>query len=168
MKRLHFSSDTASRRSEIAPVRTQIQDKKTGAIRTVLVDTDDGVRPETTMQTLAKLKPVFTKNGSTTAGTSSQVSDGAAASVLMSRGTALKLGSKPLGVLRSFAVAGVPPEGMGISPAFAIPKAVEQVNLKLSDIDIFDINEAFASHPMAESVFSSLVPRRTRFCEVSC
>ena len=86
--------------SEIVPVTTELQDRKTGAIRRVVVDTDDGVRVGTNMQTLGKLKPVFTKNGTTTAGTSSQVSDGAAASILMTRATARQLGLKPLGVLR--------------------------------------------------------------------
>jgi acetyl-CoA acyltransferase 1 len=109
------------------------------------VSADDGVRGETTAASLAKLKPAFKEGGTTTAGNSSQVSDGAAAAVLMRRRTANALGLRILGVVRSYAVVGVPPDVMGVGPAYAIPLAVKQAGLTLKDIDVFEINEAFAS-----------------------
>ncbi|CAN0021883.1 unnamed protein product [Ascophyllum nodosum] len=106
----------------------------------------DGVRPGTTASKLAGLKPAFKKGGSTTAGNASQVvSDGAAATLLMTRATAARLGLQPLGVWRSYAVAGVPPEVMGIGPAVAIPEALSKAGLEAGDVDIFELNEAFAS-----------------------
>ncbi len=106
---------------------------------------DDGIRPQTTLAELAKLKPAFKKGGSTTAGNSSQVSDGAGAVLLMKRRVALEKGIHVLGVFRSFVAVGVDPAVMGIGPAVAIPKAVEAAGLELNDIDLFEINEAFAS-----------------------
>lgn len=97
------------------------------------------------MEGLKKLKPAFKKDGTTTAGNSSQVSDGAAAVLLARRSTAKQLGLPILGRFITHAVVGVPPEVMGIGPAFAIPRALENAGLKVSDIDIFEINEAFAS-----------------------
>lgn len=111
----------------------------------MLVDRDDGVRDNTTVEGLSKLKPAFQKGGSTTAGNSSQVTDGAAAILLARRDVAEKLGCKILGRILSFAVAGVPPKVMGIGPAFAIPAALKKCGLEIKDIDIFEINEAFAS-----------------------
>jgi acetyl-CoA acyltransferase 1 len=111
----------------------------------VLVDKDDGCRPETTVAGLAKLKPAFQKDGTTTAGNSSQVTDGAACILLTRRDVAVKLGCKIYGRILSFAVAGVPPRVMGIGPAFAIPAALNKAGLEIKDIDIFEINEAFAS-----------------------
>lgn len=111
----------------------------------MLVDKDDGCRPETTVAGLAKLKPAFQKDGTTTAGNSSQVTDGAAAILLTRRDVAVKLGCKIYGRILSFAVAGVPPRVMGIGPAFAIPAALSKAGLEVKDIDIFEINEAFAS-----------------------
>lgn len=110
-----------------------------------LVSKDDGVRGGTTLADLGKLKPAFKKDGTTTAGNSSQVSDGAAAVLLASRAAAQRLGLPVLAVIRSYAVVGVPPDIMGIGPAVAIPKAVKDAGLKLDDISIFEINEAFAS-----------------------
>jgi len=112
--------------------------------KTVVVDQDDGIRP-TTVEQLAKLRPAFKKDGSTTAGNSSQVSDGAAAVLLMTRAEANKRGLKIIGKFHSFSVVGVPPSVMGIGPAFAIPPAVKQAGLTLDDIDVYEINEAFAS-----------------------
>ena len=109
------------------------------------VSKDDGIRPSTTMAILSKLKPVFKKNGVTTAGNSSQTTDGAAAVLLMTREQAERRGLPILGVWRGFAVKGVPPRIMGIGPAYAIPAVLEQTGLKIDDIDIFEINEAFAS-----------------------
>jgi len=134
-------------KDEIVPVHTKVADKN-GDEKEVVVDTDEGVRAGTTWESLSKLKPAFSENGTTTAGNSSQVSDGASAVLLMRRSKAKQLGMPVLGVFRSFAVAGVPPRVMGIGPVFAIPKAVEQAGLKLSDIDLFEINEAFASQAL--------------------
>ena len=98
------------------------------------------------MESLSKLKPVFDKkNGSTTAGNSSQITDGAAAVLLMSREEAIQRKMPILGVWRSFAVEGVPPNIMGVGPVYAIPAALKKVSLNLEDIDVFEINEAFAS-----------------------
>ena len=110
-----------------------------------MVDKDEGMRESTTVEGLAKLKPAFKKDGSTTAGNSSQVTDGAAAVLLARRSTAKKLGLKIYGRIISYAVAGVPPEVMGIGPAEAIPAALKKAGLSLNDIDIFEINEACAS-----------------------
>ncbi|MGE7905994.1 acetyl-CoA C-acetyltransferase [Peribacillus sp. NPDC094092] len=106
---------------------------------------DEGVRPGTTAEVLKKLRPAFSVTGSVTAGNSSQTSDGAAAVMVMDREKASSLGLKPMGKFRSFAVAGVPPEIMGIGPIAAIPKALKLAGLELSDIGLFELNEAFAS-----------------------
>ncbi len=112
-------------------------------------DTDEGVRIDTSLAGLARLKPVFKAGGSVTAGNSSQTSDGAAAVVLMSRRGAESAGLKPLARFVSFAVAGVPPEVMGIGPVAAIPKALKLAGLNLSDIDLIELNEAFAAQSLA-------------------
>ena len=107
---------------------------------------DDGIRPSTTVDTLAKLTPVFDKEkGSTTAGNSSQLTDGAAAVLLMSREEANKRKLPILGVFRSYAVEGVPPRIMGIGPVYAIPSALAKASLSKDDVDVYEINEAFAS-----------------------
>ncbi|MGE7763892.1 acetyl-CoA C-acetyltransferase [Peribacillus sp. NPDC096540] len=106
---------------------------------------DEGVREGTTFEVLKKLRPAFSVTGSVTAGNSSQTSDGAAAVMVMDGEKASSLGMKPLGKFRSFAVAGVPPEIMGIGPIAAIPKALKLAGLELSDIGLFELNEAFAS-----------------------
>uniref|UniRef100_A0A8D2GXF2 3-ketoacyl-CoA thiolase A, peroxisomal n=1 Tax=Urocitellus parryii TaxID=9999 RepID=A0A8D2GXF2_UROPR len=131
-------------RAEIVPVTTTIHDDK-GTKKSITVSQDEGIRPNTTMEGLAKLKPAFKDGGSTTAGNSSQVSDGAAAILLARRSKAEELGLPILGVLRSYAVVGVPPDVMGIGPAYAIPAALEKAGLTVNDVDIFEINEAFAS-----------------------
>ncbi|KAF5921787.1 3-ketoacyl-CoA thiolase, peroxisomal isoform X2 [Diceros bicornis minor] len=130
--------------AEIVPVTTTVHDDK-GTERSIIVAQDEGIRPNTTMEGLAKLKPAFKKGGSTTAGNSSQVSDGAAAILLARRSKAEELGLPILGVLRSYAVVGVPPDIMGIGPAYAIPVALQKAGLTVNDVDIFEINEAFAS-----------------------
>ncbi|KAH7290382.1 hypothetical protein KP509_30G046000 [Ceratopteris richardii] len=132
-------------KDEIIPVETKLVDPKSGEEKPVVISVDDGIRPGTTLASLSKLKPVFKKNGSTTAGNSSQVSDGAGAVLLMKRGVALKKNLPILGVFRSFAAVGVDPAVMGIGPAVAIPAAVKAAGLEISDIDLFEINEAFAS-----------------------
>lgn len=132
-------------KDEIIPVSTKIIDPKSGVAMPVIVSVDDGIRPSTNMEVLAKLKPAFKKDGCTTAGNSSQVSDGAAAVLLMKRSLAIQKGLPILGVFRSFSVVGVDPAVMGIGPAVAIPAAVKSAGLTLQDIDLFEINEAFAS-----------------------
>jgi acetyl-CoA acyltransferase len=111
---------------------------------TSIFDTDEGPRADTTMDALAKLKPAFHARGTTTAGNSSQMSDGAAAAIVMSADRARALGVKPMGRFLAFATAGVPPEEMGIGPAFAIPKALKLAGLTLDQIDVIELNEAFA------------------------
>jgi acetyl-CoA acyltransferase len=113
--------------------------------KTFLFSQDEGVRASTNIQTLSKLRPVFNIRGSVTAGNASQTSDGAAAVLVMDREKAESNGLKPLAKFLSFAVAGVPPEIMGIGPVEAIPKALKLAGLQLSDIDLFELNEAFAS-----------------------
>ncbi|KAL7172714.1 hypothetical protein ACSBR2_032234 [Camellia fascicularis] len=130
---------------EIIPVSTKIVDPKTGEEKPVTISVDDGIRPNTNMTDLAKLKPAFKKDGSTTAGNASQVSDGAGAVLLMKRSLAMQKGLPILGVFRSFAAVGVDPAVMGIGPAAAIPAAVKSAGLELDDIDLFEINEAFSS-----------------------
>jgi acetyl-CoA acyltransferase 1 len=129
--------------AEIVPVTTTVTDDA-GQKRTVTVSKDEGIRP-TTLEGLNKLKPAFKANGTTTAGNSSQVSDGAAAVLLMTRDEARRRGLPILGILRSFAVKGCAPDIMGIGPAVAIPIALEKAGLTVKDIDHFEINEAFAS-----------------------
>lgn len=106
---------------------------------------DDGIRPQTTAEILGRLKPVFKEGGVTTAGNSSQTTDGAAAVLLMTRAEANMRGLPILGVWRGYAVKGVPPRVMGIGPAVAIPAVLEQCQITIDDIDVFEINEAFAS-----------------------
>ncbi|MDP9315386.1 MAG: acetyl-CoA C-acyltransferase [Chloroflexota bacterium] len=112
-------------------------------------DLDEGVRRDTSAETLAKLKPVFAVGGSVTAGNSSPTSDGAAAVVVMSREKAEALGLKPLARFVCYAVGGVPPEVMGIGPVAAIPKALKLAGLSLEDIDLIELNEAFAAQSLA-------------------
>ena len=110
---------------------------------------DEGPRADTSLEALAKLKPVFHAQGTVTAGNSSQMSDGAAAALVMSESKARELGLRPMARFVSFAAAGVPPEIMGIGPAVAIPKALALARLKLSDIDVIELNEAFAVQALA-------------------
>ncbi|KAM5157305.1 3-ketoacyl-CoA thiolase, peroxisomal isoform 1-T1 [Mantella aurantiaca] len=131
-------------KAEIVPVTTTVTDDQ-GNTKTITVSEDDGIRPSTTLEGLGKLKPAFKENGSTTAGNASQVSDGASAVLLAKRSTAVHLGLPIMGVLRSFAVVGVPPDVMGIGPAYAIPVALEKAGFTIDDIDVYEINEAFAS-----------------------
>ncbi|MGH2348487.1 MAG: acetyl-CoA C-acyltransferase [bacterium] len=116
---------------------------------TLTFQTDEGVRYDTSIEALAKLRPAFAKDGVVTAGNSSQTSDGAAAVVVMSGERARAMGLEPLGIFRSFAVAGVAPEIMGIGPVEAVPKAVRLAGLHLDDIDLIELNEAFASQTVA-------------------
>jgi acetyl-CoA acyltransferase len=117
--------------------------------RRVTFDTDEGPRPDTTPEGLAKLRPVFHAKGSVTAGNSSQTSDGAAGVVVMSVNRAEELGLKPLMRFVSYAVGGVPPEIMGMGPVAAVPKALKLAGLKLDDLDLIELNEAFACQAIA-------------------
>jgi acetyl-CoA acyltransferase len=117
--------------------------------RRITFDTDEGPRADTTPEALAKLRPVFHAKGVVTAGNSSQTSDGAAAVMVMSRRRAEELGLKPLARFVSFAVGGVPPEIMGMGPVVAVPKALKLAGLKLDDIDLFELNEAFGAQALA-------------------
>lgn len=130
--------------SEIVPVRAKVK-AKDGSVSEVVVDRDEGPRADTSLAGLAKLKPAFKPGGTTHAGNSSQVSDGAALVLLARRSEAKKLGLPIVGRMRSYAVVGVDPLVMGIGPAYAIPAALEKANMTVDDIDIFEINEAFAS-----------------------
>eukprot|EP00927_Polykrikos_kofoidii_P068404 TRINITY_DN6377_c0_g1_i5.p1 TRINITY_DN6377_c0_g1~~TRINITY_DN6377_c0_g1_i5.p1 ORF type:complete len:269 (-),score=46.86 TRINITY_DN6377_c0_g1_i5:493-1299(-) len=129
---------------EIVPVTTKIKDAK-GEMKEVVVKSDEGPREGTTARGLAALKPAFQAGGSTTAGNSSQTSDGASMILLARRSKAQALGLPILARFRSYAVVGVEPRLMGIGPAVAIPAALEKCGLTTKDVDIFEINEAFAS-----------------------
>jgi acetyl-CoA acetyltransferase family protein len=137
---------------ELAPmtVTRAVLDKKTGekiGEERVTVDRDECNRPDTTLEGLLKLPPVFDKSaaGSVTAGNSSQLSDGASATLVMSRERAQKLGLKPLLLFRGYATAGCEPDEMGIGPVYAVPKLLKRMGLKPDDIDVWELNEAFAS-----------------------
>ncbi|HEX3775432.1 MAG TPA: thiolase family protein [Polyangiaceae bacterium] len=128
---------------EVVPVKARILEG--GKVSELEFKVDECPRPGTTMEVLAKLKPAFSVNGSVTAGNSSPTNDGAAAAVLLSDKKAAELGAKALGKLRGFAVAGVDPDIMGIGPVPAIRKLLAQTGLTISEIDLFEINEAFAA-----------------------
>jgi len=135
-------------KAEIVPIKTSIKKKGSDEREPIFVDKDDGIRKETTFASLQKLKPSFGKDGMSTAGNSSQLTDGAAAVILARRSTAEKLGLPIIARWLSHAVVGVPPEIMGVGPAYAIPQVLKQTGLKVSDIDIFELNEAFASQAL--------------------
>jgi acetyl-CoA acyltransferase len=130
--------------------------------RTVKVtfDTDEGPRSDTSIAALAKLKPAFHVRGVVTAGNSSQMSDGAAAAVVMSAERARELGLKPLARFVAYATAGAPPEEMGIGPVYAIPKALKIAGLRLDQIDVIELNEAFAAQAMSVVKVAGLDPAR--------
>ena len=138
-------------KDEIVPIEVEHVWFENGKVQrsTMIFDTDEGPRRDTSAEALAKLKPVFAVNGTVTAGNSSQTSDGSAAVVVMSREKADALGVKPLARFVSFAVAGVPPEIMGIGPVAAIPKALKQAGLTIDQIDLIELNEAFAAQALA-------------------
>ncbi|HYL67758.1 MAG TPA: acetyl-CoA C-acyltransferase [Candidatus Limnocylindria bacterium] len=126
----------------------------------IMFSTDEGPRADTSLEVLAKLKPAFHARGSVTAGNSSQMSDGAAASVVMSAERARALGLKPLGRFLAFTTAGCPPEEMGVGPVFAIPKALKIAGLKLDQIDVIELNEAFAVQALSVIKLAGLDPAR--------
>ena len=134
---------------EIVPmaVKYRVEDKATGQVQILdgVVDHDDCNRPDTTLQSLAGLKPVFAEDGSVTAGNSSQLSDGASMTLVMSLEKALELGLKPKAFFRGFTAAGCAPDEMGIGPVFSAPKLLKAKGLQIADIDLWELNEAFAS-----------------------
>lgn len=138
-------------KDEILPIQARVPDvtpEGKPTYREVVFDTDEGVRFDTSLDALSKLKPVFRSDGVVTAGNSSQTSDGAAAVVVMSREKAEKKGLKPMAVFRAYAVAGVPPDIMGVGPAYAVPKALKLAGLSLDEIDLIELNEAFAAQAL--------------------
>jgi acetyl-CoA acyltransferase len=139
-------------RDEIAPVRaslTEVAADGRPSVREVSFDADEGIRRDVDPARMAQLPPVFARDGTVTAGNSSQMSDGAAAMVVMSEQRAAELGIEPLGRLASFATAGVDPEIMGIGPVDAVPKALAKAGLRLDDIELIELNEAFAAQVVA-------------------
>ena len=138
--------------NQIVPITIDeiyIDDNGKKATRTYTVDRDEGPRADTSLEALAKLRPVFANNGSVTAGNSSQTSDGAAVLLMMTEEMVNKHNLTPIARLVSYATAGVPPKIMGIGPVAAIPKALDQASLKLKDIDQIELNEAFAAQSIA-------------------
>jgi acetyl-CoA acetyltransferase family protein len=135
--------------AEIVPMTTvmAVENKETKEIskRTVTLERDEGNRPDTTIEGLAKLKPVRGDDQFITAGNASQLSDGASACVLMSDKEAARRNIKPMGIFRGFAVAGCEPDEMGIGPVFAVPRLLQRTGLKMDDIGLWELNEAFAS-----------------------
>ncbi len=136
----------------IMPVKVEevyVNEKGKRAVRSFVVDTDEGVRADTSVEALAKLKPAFAQGGSVTAGNSSQTSDGAAFAVIMSERMMNRLGLQPIGRLVSCVSAGVPPRIMGIGPVAAIPKVLKQAGMSIDQIDLMELNEAFAAQALA-------------------
>jgi acetyl-CoA acyltransferase len=146
---------------EIVPVEVEstVFNGKPKRVKTTF-NKDEGPRAETSLEALGKLKPAFSTDGTSTAGNSSQTSDGAAAAIVMSEKKAKELGLKPMVRFVSFAVGAVPPEIMGIGPVVAIPKALKLAGLKLSDIDLFELNEAFAVQALAVVREAGVDPER--------
>ena len=139
-------------RDETVPLTVSVEEldaKGKKQHREVTFDKDEGPRRDTSADALAKLKPAFHVKGTITAGNSSQMSDGAAAAIVMSGDRAKELGAKPLARLIAYATAGCPPEEMGIGPVFAIPKALKLAGLTLDQIDVIELNEAFAAQSLA-------------------
>ena len=134
-------------KEEIFPVTTTVYDEE-GKAQQVTVSVDTILRPDTTLEGLAKLKPAFNQKGVVTAGNASPLTDGAAAAVVMSEEKAQQLGIKPLGYFLDYQVAGVPPEVMGVGPVPAVKKLLAKNNLKVEDIDVFELNEAFGAQAL--------------------
>jgi acetyl-CoA acyltransferase len=153
-RRAAAAIDAGRFKDEIVPLTVEVDGK------TLTFDTDEGPRRDTDLAALAKLKPAFAADGVVTAGNSSQMSDGAAATVLVSARKAKELGLRPLARLAAYAVAGVPPEIMGIGPVEAIPKALRLAGLALADVDLVELNEAFACQALAVIAAAGLDPGR--------
>lgn len=139
-------------RDEVVPITVKevyVDENNKKKTREFVVDTDEGIRADTTMEALAKLKPVFAMGGTVTAGNSSQTSDGAAFVVVMSEQMVKQLNLKPVARMLSYAVGGVDPRIMGIGPVAAVPKALKRANMNLQDLDLIELNEAFAAQSLA-------------------
>ena len=138
-------------KEQIVPINIEetYLEGNTKKTRNYVVDTDEGPRADTALERLAKLRPVFADGGSVTAGNASQTSDGAAMVLVMSEDMVKELGVTPIARMVSYAAAGVPPRIMGIGPVAAIPKALKQAGMKQEDIELFELNEAFASQSLA-------------------
>jgi acetyl-CoA acyltransferase len=150
-------------KDDIVPIKikeTYLDENEKKKTKEYIVENDEGPRADTSVETLAKLRPVFAANGSVTAGNSSQTSDGAAFVMLMSEKMVKELNLKPIARLVSYAVAGVEPRIMGIGPIEAIPKAVKLAGMKLNDIDLVELNEAFASQSLAVMRETGLDPEK--------
>ena len=155
-------------RDEVVPVEVSITAVENGSngngarpkTVTLVFDTDEGPRADTSAEALAKLKPAFHAHGTVTAGNSSQMSDGAAAAVVMSDVKARAIGAKPLARFLGFATAGCPPEEMGVGPVFAIPKALKIAGLTLDQIDVIELNEAFAAQSLSVVKLAGLDPAK--------
>jgi acetyl-CoA acyltransferase len=150
--------DAGRFKEEIVPLKVTLSSGNGTVPEPVTFDTDEGPRRDTNMEALAKLRPAFATDGVVTAGNASQVSDGAAATVVVSAERAKELELAPVARLVSFAVAGVPPEIMGIGPVEAIPRALERAGLKLQDIEVIELNEAFATQALAVIEAAGLDP----------
>lgn len=146
------AQDADKFKDEVVPLHVvleELDEKGKKQRREVVFDKDEGVRRDSSAEGLAKLKPAFHVKGTITAGNASQMSDGAAAAIVMSDSRARELGAKPMARFIAYATAGCPPEEMGIGPVFAIPKALKLAGLTLNDIDVIELNEAFAAQSIA-------------------
>ena len=150
-QRAAAAQDAGKFDDEIVPLEVEITLGEGGSVQTyrTTFDRDEGIRRDSSVEALAKLRPVFHAQGTVTAGNSSQTSDGAAAVLVMSEETAERLGLQPMARFRSFAVAGVAPELMGIGPVTAVPKALKLAGVSLDEIDLVELNEAFAVQALA-------------------
>ena len=138
--------------SQIVPLEVEmnvLDENEKVQTKKIVFDQDEGPRADTSLEALARLRPVFANGGSVTAGNSSQMSDGAAFVMIMSEEMVKELNLEPMARLISYSTIGVPPRIMGIGPMYAIPKALEQANMKLEDIEMIELNEAFASQSLA-------------------
>jgi len=162
-KRAAAALDAGKFGNETVPVKITIEelDEKGRKLRReIIFDRDEGVRRDTTLEALAALKPAFHVKGTITAGNASQMSDGAAAAIVMAEDKARSLGVRPLARFVAYATAGCPPEEMGIGPVFAIPKALKLAGLTLNDIDLIELNEAFAAQSLAVIKTLNLDPEK--------
>jgi len=149
-RRAAAAIDAGKFKDEIVPVTVKRVrfDGRRAVAETVTLDTDEGVRRDTSLEALAALRPAFKQGGTVTAGNASQTSDGAAAVVVMAADKAAQLGLKPMAVYRSFAVGGVDPDIMGVGPVEAVPKALRLAGISLDDVDLIELNEAFAAQAL--------------------
>jgi acetyl-CoA acyltransferase len=151
-QRASAALDAGKFKDETVPLTVAVEDldeRGRKQHREIVFDQDEGVRRDSTIEGLTKLKPAFHVKGTITAGNASQMSDGAAAAIVMSDARAKELGVKPMARFVAYATAGCPPEEMGIGPVFAIPKALKMAGLTLADIDVIELNEAFAAQSLA-------------------